>query len=923
MNESIVNWSALGHALAAVAGATPLDSASRLSRFSRLVDGISAPLRVLERIDRLAARAEEGDVHAERELVDVLHFAADIAAVSDRHRPSIEPSGSSCGCGCSGGSNTDRASAAAAPGAYRDDDQWRDDHVIGQRALTELLVSISNVAGRVGHDVGLAMDTVVALAADSTLAVQLATGYRKRGVEGAIGALVDARHAGRLGWIDTVALGGEPPVMNTMGGVGPAMPNLPGLPNLPGNIGGIGWPGGPGVPGVPGVHDPTLNDLIAGLLDRHRKPKRWDPDDWCPVYPWNPLEQNYIDPATTRWIACVIESRRILNLMASPPAPPATPVVWTTGITSVTLGGQCGGDTVTINGNGFGATQPANTVLLLPTLDGCRPVTPTSWSSTKITALLPATVASGPVGFGDAAYIAAYDAWAMQMAELAKQLDALFCAPRRRPDIRPFHQCPPASPIVSITAGVAVIDSFTANGDTTLVHESGDPITLAWTARNCSAVTVARTSAQGPLFGGSASYGTAAIAGDYAFGPVTHTGPAVWTYTITASGACGGMVSRSITVVTTRPLNLKVVGIQVTQSIQTATHSVEMVAFKPTVVRVLLGHGLAGWGGNQVPNVSGRIRMFRNGAWSGWIDPAPAVAPMVATPGTSITVVANPSFNVTTDSLNFMLPAGWCWGSPTFQVEVRVNGFGAIGGFVGQSQTLSRNCPSVTFNSRRMLQFRYVRVNWNGAGAPTDAVCVNTLRGAVPLLPTPTAGVAALAGHGVENRTSGMSANAIATERRNMLDDFDDEHNCSTWEAMWEWLGADCPDEDGTIWVLIPGSFQVGEAYDIPSNVCYTPPSDGPYAAHEISHCLNQQHVRLPATGSNAPSGGDAASAWPNNGMQVDVPFDTVGTSGATQPRALSLAGTGVADVMTYWGTQNNTWPLPARWTRLWNEIGP
>jgi hypothetical protein len=26
--------------------------------------------------------------------------------------------------------------------------------------------------------------------------------------------------------------------------------------------------------------------------------------------------------------------------------------------------------------------------------------------------------------------------------------------------------------------------------------------------------------------------------------------------------------------------------------------------------------------------------------------------------------------------------------------------------------------------------------------------------------------------------------------------------------------------------------------------------------------------------------------------------------------------------VMTYCGTPNNTWPMPARWDRLWNEIG-
>jgi hypothetical protein len=141
-------------------------------------------------------------------------------------------------------------------------------------------------------------------------------------------------------------------------------------------------------------------------------------------------------------------------------------------------------------------------------------------------------------------------------------------------------------------------------------------------------------------------------------------------------------------------------------------------------------------------------------------------------------------------------------------------------------------------------------------------------------------------------------------------------------------LGSDCPDEDGTIWVLIPGDFQRGEAFAIPSNVCYTPPSDGPYAAHELAHCLDQSHVRLPATGTNAPTGGDAASAWPNGAILTDVPFDstgsftTTGGSVATAPRALSLGGTGVADVMTYWGTPNNTWPMPERWDRLWNEVG-
>ena len=61
------------------------------------------------------------------------------------------------------------------------------------------------------------------------------------------------------------------------------------------------------------------------------------------------------------------------------------------------------------------------------------------------------------------------------------------------------------------------------------------------------------------------------------------------------------------------------------------------------------------------------------------------------------------------------------------------------------------------------------------------------------------------------------------------------------------------------------------------------------------------------ANGQQA-QGGDAPSAWPNNAQTTDVPFDV------TRNVALTLAGTGVFDVITYCGTPNNTWPMPARW---------
>ena len=107
--------------------------------------------------------------------------------------------------------------------------------------------------------------------------------------------------------------------------------------------------------------------------------------------------------------------------------------------------------------------------------------------------------------------------------------------------------------------------------------------------------------------------------------------------------------------------------------------------------------------------------------------------------------------------------------------------FGATALFAGYSERVVKGTLSVTYENRRRLQFRYIRVNWNGMGAPTDAVCVDTLAAAVPLLPTPSAGIAPVPGQGVHNRSA--TAAGEDGERRNMLNDFEDEHNCSCGES--------------------------------------------------------------------------------------------------------------------------------------------
>ncbi|MEO6443885.1 MAG: hypothetical protein ABIP66_01815 [Gemmatimonadaceae bacterium] len=802
--------------------------------------------------------------------------------------------------------------------------------IFNESNLTTLLIAAAAIAmdrQRPDLTVGEATQTIATLAIDAGLLASVVRGHDEAGLEGMLAALETARTAGDLSWAGASGarrprIGDDddrPPTMGTMSGGAPAGFDMPDMPDLPG---GFGIPGQPGRPRGP-VFPDTFEALIGKFLKELRNPKRWDPERYDHKYPFWLEGVRYHDPYDLYNLRCFLEANKLLAALNDPPPSPPALAVWNTGITAVSLTGPCAGATITIKGSGFEAVQPSNTVLLLPTLDGCRAVVPTSWTDTRIEAILPVRVSSGPVGFGDAAYIAAYNAWAARMSDLEAQLARLKCAPRRIRLVPPFGECPPPSTINVITAGTPEIVAFTANGETVHVLAPNQPLTLRWTVKNASTVRIDRISPSGAPFGGSTTLIPAPGQTAHAFGPQNHISIGEWIYRITVTAPCGGPMSRTVTVVTAREPALTIAQMQITQSVQAPDHSVRLVAFKPTVLRVLVKHGIGTWGGGTVPAVVGRVRMLRAPNWSWWIDAANNSVPMQATPGTSITVPVLPTMNNTNDTLNFILPPDWCWGTVSYQVELRVAGFAATASFAGYSEQLVKGTVSVTYENRRTLQFRYIRVNWNGTGAPTDAVCLDTLAAAVPLLPTPSAGIAPVPGQGVHSRSSSVAGEAGA--RRDMLDDFEDEHNCSAWESAFEWLGWDCPDDDGAIWVLIPGDFRRGEAFDIPSNVCYTPPSDGPYAAHEIAHCLDQQHVRLPATGANAPQGGDPASAWPNNAVLTDVPFDSLGsrTGATTNPRALSLSGTGVCDIMTYWGTPNNTWPMPKRWQQLWDYIGP
>ncbi len=133
-----------------------------------------------------------------------------------------------------------------------------------------------------------------------------------------------------------------------------------------------------------------------------------------------------------------------------------------------------------------------------------------------------------------------------------------------------------------------------------------------------------------------------------------------------------------------------------------------------------------------------------------------------------------------------------------------------------------------------------------------------------------------------------------------------------------------CTEDQDAIWaVLVPVSTW-GEATGHPSRE-FTCSMDHRQCAHELAHCLGQQH--LANTGcpnaDNPNTGGDAitdAANWGDfDGGRIPeakaVPFDVIQNSTIIE----GVAGGGVWDLMTYCGTR---WTTPRRWKLIFDFVG-
>ena len=673
--------------------------------------------------------------------------------------------------------------------------------------------------------------------------------------------------------------------------------------------------------------------LIPGQDDRGGRLVGYTPEpDGPPEDPWGPRRWPDGPPRPTD---CEIVREACEALLADalsrdlgqPPTRPAR-IVWADTISRIEMKGQCAGDKIIIHGSNFGSPQPQGIEVVFRVNGKCMPNPVDVWEDKRIEVTLPQGINSTTVGFVDMGYINAYNAWRARWNQYWQDLaTAHLCL--EEGDLRDIADtmrlppigipCAPTTAVNFITAGEPIIRSFTANFETVAVVEPDEMIILRWNVSNADDVLLERISAEGPLFNGNERIDNPSRS-SWVLGRPNHVQPSLFRYRLTAKNPCGELSVEVVINGSKRP-QLQINSIEVTQGIQTIPPTVRLVERKPTVVRVYASHGLAGFGTGderEVQGVTGRLRTRQaDGAFSPWFDPinvgirqALLGDPPTPRPGASITVRALVDRSEVNDTLNFLLPTSRCWGKLDFQVELRKDRYGARGEGPGFDERVLRsfeddpaNHREYEFNPRRILHIQYIRVRQNGV-VPTHAQCQETLERYIQLIPTSWALIGPSQRFDIVDAPD-IPENLPAFARSlidyviadDLLDRFDDMH-----------------EDDGTYWALVRPVGSHGIAKH--AGYTYTTTLNATMAAHELSHCLNQSHIRVrcPEGEGGEPLDGDDPDDWPNRGQLQDVPFD-IGRNRVVPPRV----GRSVWDLMTYCEFR---WTHPRRWRQLYDYIG-
>jgi hypothetical protein len=337
---------------------------------------------------------------------------------------------------------------------------------------------------------------------------------------------------------------------------------------------------------------------------------------------------------------------------------------YSTGITMITPSPVCADSQLTLHGSAFGATQPADVVVYVPTTSGgCREAKVESWSDRAVVVRAPADIGPGCAGFVQLSGV--YYPPQRVTGELTACIGAAAEVWTRGFDrVRtPAVSCPPClsngqNRIQS--AGRPIINTF--QFVPALVEPGGQP-TLTWNVSNATAVQITRTSQTGPAL---LLPSPLPFIGSITLPPVAGLAPITGQYRLTATNGCGSE-TRDAEFSIRRIPSLSVVRMEVVQSIQMPDNSVQLVAGRRTAVRVFVDSGISdgfdfGLGPNRVGELEAGL-LAENLATGSVRDCGSPWDPLVqAAPGLNRDVL--------TDSINFDVPVAACEGNVRFRVIV-------------------------------------------------------------------------------------------------------------------------------------------------------------------------------------------------------------------------------------------------------------
>jgi len=606
----------------------------------------------------------------------------------------------------------------------------------------------------------------------------------------------------------------------------------------------------------------------CGPDDGPLPPWPFPPDPECPDLPGIPD----VDPCFDERWACL---RDLIDALGSHLRPFGRTRYE---ITSVTPDSACGGDQIVIRGTDFGDAGGQVCFSRSPLRLRCVDVV--SWSDTEIVVVV-------PDGVGDADV-------SLKIVEDIVHVCGSGLTIYRQGNSLPFSG-----------GGVSVLGIWVDNLSSNVCVEPDEEIDIRWSALGGNSVRVRVHRGSSVLLdqSGLPSVGT--------LGFVT---PAVTTEAtlrveVTATGACGTDQRTLDMFVTVVPI-LTIEGMEVTQAIQqfwrpgSIPNSVPTISGKDTIVRVYVSSDRNGFLNDRIGNVTGTLTVDGT-----VLTPINGITPTNPGGGNPFIIArrrADIDRTVTNHTLNFRIPAGLCTGTQTLRARVGVD-------ICGGTTVATRN-QSHSWQNNTALRVRFVRVRDNRPGGsgtrPSTADCQYTVQRAFDLFPSPPTDI------GPAWRATWTTTRDITSDDglRGLLNDLDDEHNCSAWEWMWAWTGAtECPDADNAEWVGLTDSRQRGWATG--GNTCVSAEyveANGQgdlmriKTAHEVGHNLGRCHDNQ-GCGTSTPGG-----SCTTLGALPDVGFDPYWNQTVVD------STNQVFDIMSYACTR---WIDEATWRNLIDAI--